>query len=112
MNQYIITEEVVELIEGQLKNESCKKCPYEGGGVNSGILSFLRSNPYNPQAERDLPHCTSTELLLVAHDEWKCRQERRHYDDEGPWTSGWISGFLISRKWANEKVEKLRQGGE
>lgn len=42
---YIITEELAELIESQLQNQHCKKCPYEGAGVNSGILSMLRSRP-------------------------------------------------------------------
>jgi transposase len=128
MTSYIITEEQLaryhNLVRG-ITPENLEK-----------LTDSVRSHPYNPQAEpgqrcihcevrndvqfchyhdvplqaeRDLPHLTSTELLLVAHDEWKCRQERKHYDDEVPWTAGWISGFLTSRKWANEKVAKLRQ---
>jgi hypothetical protein len=40
---YILTEEEIEIIEDFMKNKHCKKCVYEGGGVKSGILSFLRS---------------------------------------------------------------------
>ena len=47
MNQYIITEEVAEIIETALESdEHCKKCPYEGGGFNQGALSLLRECPY------------------------------------------------------------------
>lgn len=43
--EYLLTEEEVEIIEDHLKNEHCRKCPYEGGGVKSGILHFIRSHP-------------------------------------------------------------------
>jgi len=39
----------------------------------------------------------STELINMAHREWKNRQERKGHDDEVAWTSGWISGYLTGR---------------
>jgi len=39
----------------------------------------------------------STELINLAHREWKNRQERKGYNDEAAWTSGWISGYLTGR---------------
>jgi len=39
----------------------------------------------------------STELINMAHREWRNRQERKGHDDEVAWTSGWISGYLTGR---------------
>ena len=39
----------------------------------------------------------STELINMAHREWKNRQKRKGHDDAVPWTSGWISGYLTGR---------------
>lgn len=50
---------------------------------------------------------TSTDLLLLAHDEWKRREERKHNHNEQDWTAGFISGFCTSHKWAREYVDKL-----
>jgi len=56
--KYTLIEEEVELIEDFLNNEHCVKCPYEGGGVKSGIKSFIRSRPHTP-APCDTPElCT------------------------------------------------------
>ena len=56
----------------------------------------------------------STDLLLIAHDEWKRREERKHIHEEIAWTSGWMSGFLTSKKFALERIAELhsKQGGE
>jgi hypothetical protein len=54
------------------------------------------------------PRFNSTELLLLAHDEWKRRQERKHLDDEAAWVSGFIGGFLTDKTWAKDKVDSLR----
>ena len=59
-----------------------------------------------------LPHMSSTDLLLIAHDEWKRREERKHNHEESGWIAGWINGFMTSKKWAQEKVKELRQQGE
>jgi len=62
----------------------------------------IRSRPHTP------PRFNSTELLLLAHDEWKRRQERKHLDDEPAWVSGFIGGFLTDKNWALDKIESLR----
>jgi len=49
--KYGLTEEEVKLIEYALKNKYCKKCPYEGAGVKSGISAFLRSHPLIQEKE-------------------------------------------------------------
>ena len=46
----------------------------------------------------------SGDLLLIAHDEWKRRQERKGFDDEIPWVSGWISGYLTSKKFVDDRL--------
>ena len=51
----------------------------------------------------------STELLLVAHDEWKRREERKHLHPEIPWITGWISGFLTSREFVKRKAVEIRE---
>jgi hypothetical protein len=56
----------------------------------------------------ELPNMSSGDLLLLAHDEWKRRQERKHFDDEQSWVSGWIGGFMTSKKWAHDYIRKLR----
>jgi hypothetical protein len=123
---FVVTkEEIKKWWELDYSGKDCyneaKKHPYQSERCPNWMIGRVagvdgNTNEYfcnaRVQSEWDLPHLTSTELLLVAHDEWKCRQERKHYDDEVPWTAGWISGFLTSRKWANEKVAKLRQAGE
>jgi hypothetical protein len=53
------------------------------------------------------PQFNSTELLLLAHDEWKRRQERKHLDDEAAWVSGFIGGFITDKNWARDKVDNL-----
>ena len=47
---------------------------------------------------------SSGDLLLIAHDEWKRRQERKGFDDEIPWVSGWISGYLTSKKFVDDQL--------
>ena len=66
-------------------------------------------NPYCPDWKIvAAPQFNSTELLLLAHDEWKRRQERKHLDDEAAWVSGFIGGFLTDKTWAKDKVDSLR----
>ncbi|RPJ50997.1 MAG: hypothetical protein EHJ95_06150 [Methanobacteriota archaeon] len=67
-------------------------------------------NPHSTASNADdvqLP--SSTNLLLIAHDEWKRREERRHIHEEMPWVHGWISGFLTSRQFVQDRLEQLRQ---
>jgi hypothetical protein len=66
----------------------------------------------NFQIEWEPLNLSSSDLLLIAHDEWKRREERKHQHDHISWVIGWISGFLTSRKFVREKVSELRQAGE
>ena len=52
---------------------------------------------------------SSTDLLLIANDEWKRREERHHLHERIPWTIGWISGFLTSRKFVAERIKELHK---
>jgi len=52
---------------------------------------------------------SSEDLLLIAHDEWKRREERKHIHDNVSWVSGWISGFLTSKKFAYKQIDKLHK---
>ena len=68
---------------------------------------------YHPDLFRTRPHTpapkfSSEDLLLLAHDEWKRREERKHFHEEVPWIAGFMNGFCTSRKWAREYVDKLR----
>jgi hypothetical protein len=62
--------------------------------------------------DSDMQLPSSTNLLLIAHDEWKRREERRHIHEEMPWVHGWISGFLTSRKFVKEQLEKIHKNAE
>lgn len=53
----------------------------------------------------------STELLLLANDEWKRREERKHNHENAPWVSGFINGFCTDKKWARKYVDALLQAG-
>jgi hypothetical protein len=64
------------------------------------------------QIDRETLHLSSSDLLLIAHDEWKRREERKCLHDNISWVNGWISGFLTSRKFVRERVAELRQAGE
>jgi hypothetical protein len=57
---------------------------------------------------RQDPKFDSTDLLLLANDEWKRRQERRHLHDMQAWTSGFINGFLTDKLWARKQLDKIR----
>jgi hypothetical protein len=59
--EYIIDEELAELIEGQLTNKWCKRCPYEGGGINSGIKAHLRSRPQQAGDHGVVPDYVTTQ---------------------------------------------------
>jgi hypothetical protein len=51
----------------------------------------------------------STELLLLAHDEWKRREERKHLHDELAWVAGFLNGFCTSHEWARKYVDGLQE---
>jgi hypothetical protein len=54
----------------------------------------------------------STDIMLLAHDEWKRREERKHNHPEEHWVPGFINGFLTDKKWGREYVKKLRAQAE
>lgn len=54
------------------------------------------------------PHISSSDLLLIAHDEWKRREERKHQHDNISWVNGWISGYLTSRKFVKDRIKLLK----
>ena len=98
--EYVITEEIL--------NEIGRYAP----GIAVKIRIIAISRPYNEQAIREKVKFNSEDLILLAHDEWKRREERKHIFDETTWAAGFLSGFCTSRKWAREYVDKLRQQGE
>ena len=61
------------------------------------------------QSERENVFPSSSDLLLIAHDEWKRREERRHIHQEIPWVHGWISGFLTPRDFVKKRIAELRK---
>jgi len=71
------------------------------------IIEKARSRPA-PSPE---PKFNSADLLLLAHDEWKRREERKHNHENIPWCAGFINGFLTDKKWAREMVDKIRTNG-
>jgi hypothetical protein len=68
-------------------------------GYNRGI-SKCENNCIETGEEMKPPN--STELLEMAHREWKNRQERKGFNDETAWVSGWISGYLTNPDWKQE----------
>jgi hypothetical protein len=40
----------------------------------------------------------STQLIEMAHTDWKNREERKHNHDEQDWCAGWINGYLTPNK--------------
>ena len=60
-----------------------------------------------PAPSADVPKFNSTDLILLAHDEWKRREERKHNHPEGSWCQGFINGFLTDKKWARNLLDKM-----
>jgi hypothetical protein len=54
---------------------------------------------------------TSKELILLATNDFKNREERKGLHDQSSWVSGWITGFLSERKpnWSKVLEEKVRK---
>jgi hypothetical protein len=105
MNQFIITEKIIAELIDYSNAEDAEAC------IRNIIDTKVRPHPYNPQSELEIKYPSSTSLLLIAHDEWKRRQERKHMDDESPWISGWISGYLTSKKFVQDRIEELLKKG-
>jgi hypothetical protein len=91
----------VESIMEEVDNDDDIPCP---------IKCDHRVNP-NPTRQSTEHKFTSTELLLLAHDEWKRREERKRIHEELAWVAGFLNGFCTDKKWAREYVDKLLQAG-
>ena len=106
--EYIITEEQIRQLSCYIFDGFCSDQELK----DARDLSYaLKDRPYIPQQERERVKFSSEDLILLAHDEWKRREERKHIHDETPWIAGFLSGFCTSRKWARECVDKLRTRG-
>jgi hypothetical protein len=90
--EYIITEEQLQRGHEIMSKTGRKKYERE-----------IRIRPHTPA-----PKFNSEDLILLAHDEWKRREERKHNHPEQDWVAGYLNGFCTSRKWAREYVDKLR----
>lgn len=107
MSDFVICEEVVEHIESQLKNKHCKKCPYEGAGINSGILLYLRKIPLEVKLREE------RKRLLD-----KLVERANNYSEtvEVPCQDGWHTGDhstdVIRISYLEIEIELLRDGVE
>ena len=64
------------------------------------LLEFCASHSNFPKeipAVKPFPN--STQLIEMAHTDWKNREERKHNHDEQDWCSGWISGWFAGAGW-------------
>lgn len=89
---YIITEEV-QLIEDFLINEHCVKCPYEGGGVKSGIKAFIRSRPHSSAGE-PAPGC-SCQMVHVLYGKSEHVGPERFNHCKHRTESDWLDGCSL-----------------
>lgn len=94
--EYIISEELANKVCAILINY----------GENR-VANKLCSRPATPA-----PKFNSTDLILLAHDEWKRREERKHRHEESTWCQGFINGFLTDKKWAREWIDKIKKDAE
>lgn len=116
---FVISEEIIEHIESQLKNKHCKKCPYEGAGINSGILSYLRKVPLEAelQKERERVRNIVEDIERVActcmwSDAPDCPgQSQGECNCDGCERYEFISDEDL-RNYIHEKAESLRNGVE
>lgn len=99
----LITREELERCCSQMSAAGYK---VSANYVEASVLS--RSRP-TPAAE---PKFNSTDLLVLAHDEWKRREERKRIHDETTWCAGFINGFLTDKKWALDLVDKMNKDAE
>ena len=85
-----------------LNGEFFAKCPSEE------IADMIIAACSRPLTEPDAAlKFSSEDLLLIAHDEWKRREERKHLHEESTWVSGFINGFCTDKKWARGWLDKI-----
>ena len=82
------------------RNNKIVKTSGTGGGTHTILGEPERTTTNFPN---------STELINLAHREWKNRQERKGHDDEVAWTSGWISGYLTGKGSLSDELKKERE---
>lgn len=84
--------------------------------ITLGMVYAYEAGLKDGQSERgkvlDKPKFNSTELLLLANDEWKRREERKHNHDPQAWQAGFINGFLTDWKWARDWIDKIQKDAE
>lgn len=87
--------------EGQLGKLAKLAYSHGHGKEVAEIVGEIRSTVV------ELPN--STDLLLIAHDEWIRREARKRIYPEDPWIHGWINGFLTSKKFVRDRLIKLHE---
>ena len=121
---FLVTRKELDLIKNDCEypeRQFCDGCEYADGeddtrasglGCNfegaNAVMDRVLSRPA-PAAE---PKFDSTDLLILAHDEWKRREERKRIHDETTWCAGFINGFLTDKKWARNLVDKMNKDAE
>ena len=114
---HLLADSVVKVLsEGADVGNFAMMCSYGAYPSHNDLLNYISAwnlpcashSASSDKVLDELPHMTSTDLLLIAHDEWKRREERKHNHKESGWIAGWINGFMTSKKWAQEKVKELR----
>jgi hypothetical protein len=97
---FVITKEEVEIIEDSLQNDHCRKCPYEGGGIKSGIKAFIRSRPVHSDVLDE--RIKDIELIIAL-----CKKLRHHFPDD-------LSLQMTQEQHAKElkKIESLKRSLE
>ena len=87
--------------------EPCEPCRYideesETPCTQRGINLILKSAEW-AKRQKEIPAVkpfpNSTQLIEMAHTDWKNREERKHNHDEQDWCSGWISGWFAGAGW-------------
>ena len=104
---YLIKEKQLKLWEIDLDtlDEECTRVDMGRNiEISREAIADTRSRPVPLTNE---PKFNSTDLILLANDEWKRREERHHRHENTTWCAGFINGFLTDKKWAREYLDKL-----
>ena len=71
---------------------------FEGACDADACGADTRSRPHTPAPASEPAFPNSTQLIKMAHTDWKNREERRGIHDENDWCAGWITGYLTPNK--------------
>jgi hypothetical protein len=80
--------------------------------AGGAIISAISDRPHTSPPAPELPSMNSTELLLIAHDEWKNREERKHIHPEDHWIAGWLNGVSLGYDYLQSRIDKIRKGAK